>query len=824
MARYNLPQYQSVYRDPGSIQVNSMLRDRYANAVVSDDALTASVDGMQSADYEGDNQLKNELAEEYNAKLDERARRGDYETAGMSITKDSRGFLQGYQPIERNYKRVQAYQAKIKAEYEKGDLNAESYKNMMAMSNKDYTGLQKNDDGSINDDSYFSGYSTVKDVDISERIKEGMEGYKARTGASEIQLVGQGPNQSMKIKKGNEWSVVPPEDVDAIFNDVLADPDVAASLRQQADVRTYHLTDEQISTSIGNSLYGDPENEDSKGLIAKYDELVASGKTDKETIAMMDQLEDLIEEREGLLGDAGVESSEELINKRRNYAKNEVIGSEIGRERGAAYAKYVRNDVKTSYIEDYDERYLKDYQKMIDNYVATVAIDTEVTQLNAPSGTSHKDVINYLDGHNAMIDGIVLEATEKAIRDGYLKKGDKLTAEDIRTGNVPEGMVGVLDNYRNKLYALETQKIIAQKRLDNAYIDAGYTVDTDADMEKAFLTTTFKGTFGIGKQSITGQQMVDSINKLYGQDMTWDQAIQKLNTLQKMANGRFKTGRDQDRAKKAWDAIQRLNAQMEKDYNIKGGRNRKELVIDDMIQFGNVYTLDRNKKVSEYLEKNSKIDVGGQSTNTIPGLNNAQVIKNTKAIKTMFEKQPLDASFEIFYDGLKQDGTGDLASLVEDLGWDEDGNVTVDRVTFDTTPYMGEPTLQFRVKGMEGGDVVYKNIKVPYSNMKMKGMDQYFESPGYRMALEVNLARHSNLGETKIGFFDNNGILKSALKWEFAEGKSSGDMITYVDVGPGPDGTLGTSDDTRTTKTITAAAASEMVNDAGKYHTFRTIK
>jgi hypothetical protein len=92
------------------------------------------------------------------------------------------------------------------------------------------------------------------------------------------------------------------------------------------------------------------------------------------------------------------------------------------------------------------------------------------------------------------------------------------------------------------------------------------------------------------------------------------------------------------------------------------------------------------------------------------------------------------------------------------------------------------------------------------------------------MALEVNLARHSNLGETKIGFFDNNGILKSALKWEFAEGKSSGDMITYVDVGPGPDGVLGTSDDTRTTKTITAAAASEMVNDAGKYHTFRTIK
>ena len=812
MARYNLPQYQSVYRDQGSVQVNTMLRDRFARAMAADDALTASVDAMQSADYEGDNQLKAELAEEYNAKLDERARRGDYETAGTSISKDSRGFIQGYTPIKRNFDRVQAYQAEQKKKLEKGDLDEQTYAATMGMSNKDYTGLQKNDDGTINEDSYFSGYRTVKNVDIATEIDEAMEGYKAREGGSDIQLVGQGPNQSMKIKKGNEWSVVPPEDVDAIFNNVLSRPDVIASLRQKGDVGTYQLTDEEISTSIGNSLYGDPEDEDSKGLIAQYDELVASGKTDDETVAMLDQLEDLIEEREELLGDAGVESSEELINRRKNYAKNEVIGREIGRERGAAYAKYVRNDVKTTYIEDYDERYLKDYQKMIDNYTATVAIDTPVTQLNAPSGTSHKAVTGYIDGHNAMIDGIVLEATEKAIRDGYLEKGDKLTAEDIRSGNVPEGMEGVLDNYRNKLYALETQKLIAQKRLDNAYIDAGYTTDMDGDAEKAFLGTTFKGTFGIGKQSITGQQMVDAISKLYGEDMNYIEALDKFNALQKIANTYGKANAEPGRAKRAMEAIDRLNVIMEEDYNIRGGNNRKELVIDDMMQFRNKYTLDRNNKVSEYLEKNSKIDVGGMSTNTIPGLNNAQVIENTKAIKTMFEKQPLDANFEIFYDGLKQDGTGNLGSLIEDLEWDEDENVTVDKVTFDTTPYMGEPTLQFRVKGMEDGEVVYKNIKVPYSNMKMKGMDQYFESPGYRMALEVNLARHSNLGETKIGFFDENGILKSSIKWEFATGKSSGDMISILDIDGNP------------TQTITAMEASRMINDASSTRTFRTIK
>ena len=807
MARYTLPQYQSVYRDPGSTQVNTMLRDRFANAVVADDALTASVDGMQSADYEGDNQLKAELAEEYNAKLDERARRGDYETAGMSISKDSRSFIQGYTPIKQNYDRVQAYQAEQKKKLEKGDLDELTYAATMGLSNKDYTGLQKNDDGTINDDSYFSGYRTVKNVDIATEVDEAMEGYKAREGGSEIQLVGQGAGQQYMIKKGSEWSVVPPEDVDAIFNNILSRPDVQASLRQKGDVGTYQLTDEQISTSIGNSLYGDPENEDSQGLIAKYDELVASGKTDKETVAMMDQLEDLIEEQEGLLGDAGVESSEELINKRRNYMKNEVIGREVGRERGAAYAKYVRNDVKTSYIEDYDKRYLVDYKNMVDNYVATVSIDTPVTQLNAPSGTDYKAVTTYISGHDGMIQTVVDEATEKAIRDGYLQKGDKLTAADIRSGNVPEEMVGVLDNYRNKLYALETQKLIAQKRLDNAYKDAGYSTDMDADAEKAFLGTTFKGTFGIGKQSITGQQMVDSINKLYGEDMNYIEALGKFNQLQKIANNY-----DNPKNKEAKDAISRLNNQMKTDYNIRAGNNRKELVIDDMLQFTNKYTIERNEKTSEYLEKNSKIDVGGMSTNTIPGLDNAQVIKNTKAIKTTFEKQPLDANFEIFYDGLKQDGTGNLASLIDDLGWDEDGGVTVDKVTFDTTPYMGEPTLQFRVKGKEGDEVVYKNIKVPYSNMKMAGMDQYFNSPGYRMALEVNLARHSNLNDTKIGFFDQNGILTSSIKWEFAEGKSSGDMISILDKNGNP------------TQTITAIEASRMINDASDTRTFRTIK
>jgi hypothetical protein len=810
MARYTLPQYQSVYRDPGSVQVNTMLRDRFANAVVADDALTASVDGMQSADYEGDNQLKAELAEEYNAKLDERARRGDYETAGMSITKDSRGFLKSYQPIQENFGRVQAYQAKIKAEYDNKDINSETYKNLMAMSNKDYTGLQKNDDGTIDEDSYFSGYSTVRDVDIATEFDGIMDGYAAREGGSEVQLVGQGPGGAYMIKKGNEWEEVPQKDVDTLFNNLLRRPDVQASLRQKGDVGTYQLTDEQISTSIGNSLYGDPENEDSQGLIAKYDELVASGKEDKETVAMMDQLEDLIAEREGLLGEAGVESSEELINKRRNYAKNEVIGSEIGSERNAAYAKYIRNNVKTSYIEDWDKRYLIDYKQQVADYVPIIHEDTGMSELNAPSGTSVESVNKYIQIHDNNLASISNDATAFAVEQGYIetdetgKPARMLTIDDIKNGNVPEGMEGLVDKYRSQIYAAETQKVIAERRLTLARENSGVT-----SIEKNFLTSTIA-------KGVTGSDLLDEMKGITGNsDLTVAEMssiisqAQKESTRQSVQKGAYATYEDSRSDEEKADATHALDfyTQLQGKYKELANSNTVFNLNKKIKRLGDDYT----SAVDKYLADNSRIQTGGMTRTTMPGVNAKESQQNTKAVKTHFEKKLLNPNFKIYYNGqVQSDGTGTAASLVKDLGWDESA-VTVSQVTFDTVPYLGEPTLQFKVKGTKDEKVVFTTVKVPYSNLQQDGMDQYFNKPGYRMALEVNIARHSQLPNTTIGFFNKEGKQTSSIDWDFATGKSSGDVITLID-------------ENGVKRSITADAASQMINDAGNTHTFRTIK
>ena len=104
----------------------------------------------------------------------------------------------------------------------------------------------------------------------------------------------------------------------------------------------------------------------------------------------------------------------------------------------------------------------------------------------------------------------------------------------------------------------------------------------------------------------------------------------------------------------------------------------------------NLDDLEKNysKVINKYLKDNSKLQTGGMTSSTMPGLDNRQVIANTKAVKNHFEKKILNPNFKIFYNGQKQsDGTGTAAQLVEDLEWDETA-VTVTQVTFDTTPYL----------------------------------------------------------------------------------------------------------------------------------------
>ena len=183
MAKYELPQYQSMYVDPQSVQINTELRQRFLGAFQADDALGSAVDAMTSADFEGDVAAKQRLTDEYNAKLDDRAARGDYETLGMAITRDARGFVQQYKPIQENKAAYDAFKQKIDLANEsyktgKGGLNNQEYQQLLEKAKHNYAGLQYDEDGTLIEDSRFEGDDFVRSVDEIEEINQQLKGIE----------------------------------------------------------------------------------------------------------------------------------------------------------------------------------------------------------------------------------------------------------------------------------------------------------------------------------------------------------------------------------------------------------------------------------------------------------------------------------------------------------------------------------------------------------------------------------------------------------------------------------------------------------------------
>ena len=211
MSRYSLRPYVSVYRDPGSVQINTLQRQKFQQAFNADDAIAGAVDQMQAADFEGDQALKMELEQNTRQQLQDRAARGDYETMMMDVSKSAREFDKNYQPIKQNYEMYQAYQKRVKDAYDKGDINALTFNRALAKSNFGYSGLERNEDGSIDDGSFFNGYNFVKDVDVQALMSEAMKDYAAKEGGQVVQQVGQGPDAMFTIKVGETYKKLFPK-------------------------------------------------------------------------------------------------------------------------------------------------------------------------------------------------------------------------------------------------------------------------------------------------------------------------------------------------------------------------------------------------------------------------------------------------------------------------------------------------------------------------------------------------------------------------------------------------------------------------------------
>jgi len=745
MSRYNLRPYVSVYKDPGSVQINALQRQKFQQAFNADDAIAGAVDQMQAADFEGDQALKMELEQNTRQQLQDRASRGDYETMMMDVSKSAREFDKEYQPIKQNAEMYQAYQKRVKDAYDKGDINALTYNKAIAKSNFGYSGLQRSEDGSIDDGSYFSGYSFVKDVDVQALMSEAMDDFAAKKGGQVVQTVGQGPDAMYTIKVGNEYETVTADQVNTVFNEVMARPDVAASVAQQTDLTTFDITDEQIRQRLTASLYGDENDPNNNGLVGLRDKAIADG-NDK----LAAQIDEKIQKETKLLSGAGLESEAEQIQARQKYLKDETLSGIIGQQQQTAITKFAYENIFTEYIQDYDQKYLVGLKSALDKYVPAVSFDTGVSELQNPGGVSLEDVNGYIETYQGAEILVSNEATKYARQQGLIGEDAIISAEDIMNGRVPEQMQGVLKSYQNKIEDARANIYLQEQRLQEAYEKTGYIQGVE---------NVKKNTYG----DVTGQEFISNARDILNMPNATDEEV--ANKIADLGNysKELQGGQGTSAALEAKIGDVRLAQQQ---INQLGGN----LVAK--------FTSDMNPSLDEvnnYLEKNSKILVAGTTSTNFPGETDAMSQTNTKAVKSTFEKRPLNPNFRIFYGGLKQDGTGSVASLIEDYDLPANTQLKVTQVTFDKQPYLGEPTVSMQLDAVDpktGENII---VKVPTSNFQASGMDLMFNDPMYKIAMTYGRASVAGLDDANIGFYNKNGQYQGHLKYNFNDG---GDVVS----------------------------------------------
>lgn len=248
MAKYELPEFQSVYRDTGAVQVNQLKRQEYLANMQADNALSTSVMNMDALSKDQD-KLEN-IAEKYNNNINQRSERKDYENLGMSINKDAMSFVKDYSPIKRQVDIRAGYKASLDEAVKAKRINQNTANLLLSESDYKYKGVEMTPTGTVNRDSFYTGSGFVNDVDVMALMQDQMKDFAVRTGEVEgFQLA----NENFEIIKEETedkgvvykyettkgFKEIHPDDVAMIANKVLTRPEVIASMEQEARLGTF---------------------------------------------------------------------------------------------------------------------------------------------------------------------------------------------------------------------------------------------------------------------------------------------------------------------------------------------------------------------------------------------------------------------------------------------------------------------------------------------------------------------------------------------------------------------------------------------------------
>ena len=338
MAKYELPQYQSVYKDPGSVQINQMKRQEFLSNMQADNALATSVMNMDA--LEEDNEQLYSLADKYNANIDERAQRKDYENLGMTIHTDAMSFVKDYAPIKKSKDLYTAYETMLNERVAKKEITDSIKQRKLAQSKSRYKGIQTSPSGTVDADSYFKGASVTAYVDVNAEIQKGMkdvikregeyEGFQLRDGEFDLFL----DSKSMsgdpkadgavwKLTQGEKTIEVPLNVVESVTNDILRRQDVAGFINQEADLSTYMFSEEEATEKVNDAVVKIDE------MIAKIPEIKElNAKQKKEALESQKALKESILEKQQTMNSVDLLESltrSDLNNQYMTSATNKYV-------------------------------------------------------------------------------------------------------------------------------------------------------------------------------------------------------------------------------------------------------------------------------------------------------------------------------------------------------------------------------------------------------------------------------------------------------------------------------------------------------------------
>ena len=444
MARYDLPQYQSMYRDPQSVAINTALRQRYVENFAGADALQGAVDDMTSADFEGDKLEKQQLVDKYNAELNEMSTQGDYESKGMRVANNARDFVQDYKPVQKNKKKYDDYVAELdrlrKAGIDGGGISEFVYKRKLAQAKHGYFGLQRNEEGKIDEGSYFSGPGVVKSVDYIKVLDDALTGIKPDKASTVFDI----PQDQLVLDQYGRLNVDPMVDrktgtvkywvettegrvevsadrVQRIVGDVLADPSVRMSMEQDADLTTFDMSQEDITATLDEEF-------------AKLDKQILEAKTDEDKEVLEERKQEWLDKQ----------ANEGDLSLVRSLERNNIMYRALD----ASIAKHAYLETERKKLLDYDDDDQRNKDDKTNQNVPRVDIDAPFSEKGGLGGSTYTEKKEYVT------------TTQSVIDDSYknLINKNKVYAEEIdKNKNLvrPDYTVKTLEDIQTELHNIQ---------------------------------------------------------------------------------------------------------------------------------------------------------------------------------------------------------------------------------------------------------------------------------------------------------------------------------------------------------------------------------